>query len=69
MKYKLKLVTNLTVVIGKKIGSQNPLKNTTSTVVASCFDMTLLNYWQYKIFQKYKNHVVRFPVTLCIVHH
>ena len=44
MKYKLKLVTNLTVVIGKKIGSQNPLKNTTSTVVASCFDMTLLNY-------------------------
>ena len=26
MKYKLKLVTNLTLVIGQKIGSKNPLK-------------------------------------------
>ena len=42
MKCKLKLVTNLTLVIGQKIGSQNPLKNITSTMVPSCFDITLL---------------------------
>ena len=33
-------------------------------MVASCFDITLPNYLQYQILQKYKNHVVRFPVTL-----
>ena len=64
MKYKLKLVTKLTLVIGQKIGSQNPLKNITSTMVASCFDITLPNHLQYQILKKYKNHVVRFPVTL-----
>ena len=64
MKYKLKLVTKLILVIGQKIGSQNPLKYITSTMVASCFDITLPNYLQYKVLQKYKNHVVRFPVTL-----
>ena len=67
MKYKLKFVTDLTLVIPQKIGCQNPFKNITSTMVASCFEITLPNYWQYKIFQKYKNHVVRFLVTLCIV--
>ena len=36
MKYKLKLVTNLTLVIGQKIDSQNSLKNNTSTMVGSC---------------------------------
>ena len=45
---KLKFVTNL--VIGKKMGSQNPIQSITSAMIASCFDITLLNCWQYKIF-------------------
>ena len=36
MKYKLKLATNLTLVIGPKIGSQSLLKNITLSVVTSC---------------------------------
>ena len=36
MKYELTLVTGLTMVIVKKISSRNPLKNFSSTMVASC---------------------------------
>ena len=35
MKYKLKLKTNLRLVIGQEIGSQNSLKSITSTTVAT----------------------------------
>ena len=41
MKYKLKLVKNVTLVIGQEIGSQNPLKNITSTIVATLMDKIL----------------------------
>ena len=65
----MKFVANLTLVIGQIIGSQNPSKNITSTMVASCCKITLLNCWQYRIFQKYKKLVQKFPVKLSIVHH
>ena len=35
-------MANSILVVGKKTGSQNPLKNITSKMVASCFDITLL---------------------------
>ena len=35
-------MTKSTLVVGQKIGSQNPFKIITSTMVASCFGMTLL---------------------------
>ena len=65
----MKFEANLTLVIGQIIGSQNPSKNITSTMVASCCKITLLNCWQYRIFQKYKKLVQKFPVKLSIVHH
>ena len=35
VRYELNLVKNLTLVIGQKVSSQNPLKSITSTMVAS----------------------------------